>query len=220
MATSRITKSTEYVKHVFTESERLQMGSDLAASYTRLGAIEEEEQVVKAKFKERKTTIEQSIGSLSRDLGTGWTMNNVECRLEWDSPNHFEVSYIRIDTGETVKVRAMTSDERQMDLPLAGDVVVVLPAQVEESIQASADNIEAFFEKPAEELPAQENSDEIEEPVDPFTDPDPAAATEAVKAENDEAFGVDLNAPKKRGRPAKVPQGFDKPTNASAIADF
>lgn len=118
----RIEKSTEYVRHVFTEAERLAMGSDLAESYNQLTAIEDEEAVVKAKFKERRTTVEQKVGSLSRDLGTGWTMQNAVCRLEYDKPNVNEVSYVRIDTGEVIKTRPFTQSEMQGTLPLGAEV--------------------------------------------------------------------------------------------------
>ena len=157
MATGRISKTTEYVKHVFTDSEKIQMGVELAAAYNNLTAIDEEEQVVKAKFKERKSTIEQSVGSLSRDLGNGWTMQNCECRLEYDSPNPFEVSYIRIDNGEVVKTRPMTEAERQIDLPLdAPKTQDELDASIAKSTAAADD----FFGPSEEE---SENSDDDEE---------------------------------------------------------
>jgi len=162
MGSVRVTKSTEYVRHVFTDAEKLQMGADLAASHNRLTSIDEEEQVVKSKFKERKSTVEQSIGSLSRDLGIGWTMQNVDCRLDYDSPNVGEVSYIRLDNSEVVKVRAMTSEERQMDLPLDGAVVVVPPEQ-------SAENIKGFF-KPNEEVTPEEAEQAEEDKEVGFSD--------------------------------------------------
>jgi hypothetical protein len=142
MPANRIEKSTEYMRHVFTEAERLQMGTQLAEAHNTLSSIDEEEAVVKAKFKERKATIEQSVGSLSRDLATGWTMQNVECRLVWDSPNPFEVSYVRNDTNEVVKVRPMTEQERQLDLPLQEPAT---EAAVEESVEKSQAAADGFF---------------------------------------------------------------------------
>jgi hypothetical protein len=117
------------------------MGSDLADAYNRLSAIDDEEGVIKAKFKERRASIEQTIGSRSRDLGNGWTMENVECRLEYDVPNVNEVSYIRIDTGEVVKTRAFTQEEMQDSLPMGDGTTEVVAVPAEES----EGNIKAFF---------------------------------------------------------------------------
>lgn len=44
-------------------------------------------------------------------------MRNIECNLEYDNPNPFEVSYFRVDTGELVKTRALSESERQQELP-------------------------------------------------------------------------------------------------------
>jgi hypothetical protein len=129
---ARITKSTEYIRHTFTPEERLKMGSELAEAHNRTADIDADEAVVKSQFKERRATVEQTIGRASRDLANGFTMINVECRLEWDKPNVNEVSYIRIDTGEVIKTRPFTESERQQDLPLAGEVVFV-PAEESEA---------------------------------------------------------------------------------------
>ena len=121
MASNRPTKTTEYLRYSFTESERLTMGSELAQSHNTLAQIAEEETTVKAQFKERRSTTEGKIGSLSRKLALGYEMRNIPCRIEYDKPNLNEVSYIREDTGEVVKTRPFTDSERQQDLPL--DVV-------------------------------------------------------------------------------------------------
>lgn len=110
------------------------MGSDLAAAHNSLAAIEEEEEYIKASFKERKKSVEQTIGKLSRDIGSGFTMQNIECKWIYDSPNVGEVSYSRIDTGEIVKTRPMSLQERQQELPL--EPVAVNPQKPEETQEA------------------------------------------------------------------------------------
>jgi hypothetical protein len=117
------------------------MGEELAQAHNRLASIADEESVVKAKFKERKATIEQSIGSLSLDLSNGWTMQNVECSVHYAEPNPLEVTYRRIDTGAVVKTRAMTADERQQELPLEPPT----EAAAEASAEQSAANVVEFF---------------------------------------------------------------------------
>src|ERR1700677_2074671 len=125
-------KVTEYLRHTFTSEERLRMGEELAQAHNRLASIADEESVVRAKFKERKATIEQSIGSLSLDLSNGWTMQNVECSVHYAEPNPLEVTYRRIDTGAVVKTRAMTADERQQELPLEPPTEAAAEASAEQ----------------------------------------------------------------------------------------
>ena len=151
MPSKRATKITEYLRHEFTQPERLEMGSGLADAHNRLASIEEEEAVMKAQIKERKSTIEQTIGTLARNLGNGFEMRNVVCTLEWDKPNVGEVSYRREDNGEFVKVRAMTEAERQMDLPLDTD------AQVAQSVDNSEAAADEFFKpgRPTEQPTAE-----------------------------------------------------------------
>lgn len=120
------------------------MGDELAAAYNRQEDIDAEEAVVKSQFKERRASVEQAIGQLSRNLANQFEMRNVECTLEYDHPNAFEVSYFRKDTSELVKTRPMTEDEReahrQKDLPLTED-------GAEASAEESVANAEEFFGK-------------------------------------------------------------------------
>lgn len=221
MSASRITKEVLFLKREYSTDELLEMGNDLALARVRMEDVLAEEKVMKAQVKERVSGIEQTIGTLSRKVIDKYEMVNIPCTPVWDSPNIGEVTLIRTDTGEIAKIRTMSEAERQMDLPLGGDSI--------SSLIDSAKNVEEFFgvhedEKGEEkETPAQENAEDLAEPeeYDPFTDPDPAASKEAIKAENDAAFEGEKPAePKKRGRPAKHPQGFDKPTNPSSIQDF
>jgi len=233
---ARIQKSTEYVRHTYTPEECLKMGQDLAGAHNRLAAIDDEEAVVKSKFKERKATVEQSINSLSRDLSNGWTMQNVECKLSYGEPNPLEVTYRRIDTSEVVKVRAMNSDEMQEELPLTdreGEVVVIPPAEAEANTEKSAEAIGEFFgpqettatdqpepiadgEPSAADLDAvAEEASAAEETAAPAAgelwDDVPAAATPADAPQGDSSPAEG----KKETKPRK-PRGFDKPTNETA----
>jgi hypothetical protein len=149
----RITKETLCLRHSFTTKEQLEMGSELAQAHNRLLDIEEEEKVMKKQIAERKASVESKVGSLSRSLGTGFEMRNIDCDLEYDQPNVGEVTYRRRDNGEYVKHRAMTEAERQMDHPLD------TPQQVEASVEKSAEAAEEFF-KPGRptEIPTAETA--------------------------------------------------------------
>ena len=166
----RITKETLCLRHNFTTKEQLEMGSELAQAHNRLLDIEEEEKVMKAQIKEKKESVDSKIGSLSRALGTGFEMRNIDCDLEYDKPNVGEVTYRRRDNKLFVKARAMTEAERQMDLPLD------TAAQVEESIAKSAENIADHF---GPGLPTEQPTAETAGPI-PLEESAPAAAPEVA----------------------------------------
>lgn len=99
-------------------------------------------------------------------------MRNVECRLEWDTPNPNEVSYVRVDNGQVAKVRPYTESERQQDLPL--------------DVDQSQQNIAEFFntEKPPLEGAVPEGvvvADGPPEKPEPVV-PEPTEATKVAKA--------------------------------------
>lgn len=220
---ARILKTTEYIRHTYTPEECLRMGQDLAGAHNRLAAIDDEEAVVKSKFKERKATVEQSINSLSRDLSNGWTMQNVECKLAYGEPNPLEVTYRRIDTNEVVKVRAMNSDEMQEELPLTD-------REAEKNIEKLAEAIAGFFDSQAAPgdptaenaaLPSAADLDAIAEEATVAQETAPPAAGELwdgvpvapTPADAPQAESAPATAKEKTTR---KPKGFDGPTNPTA----
>lgn len=215
---ARVTKETLYLRHEFTNEEKLEMGTKLAEAHNRIAQITEEESVMKAQIKDRKAGVEASVGTLSRNLSSGFTMENVDCEVVYDLPNVGEVSYKRKDNGEIAKTRAMTAAENQTELEFA-------KAEAEITIAPAADsviNIENFFgagttdaikaadeededdeDEDEEDDEGEDEEEEDEEAV--FANPDPAAAAEALKPEHDAAWGESVLAqaePKRgRGRP-------------------
>lgn len=141
----------------YTESQLLQMASDIADAYNRMESVEEEESTVRAQFKERKTSIEQTIGSLARRISQRYEMADVECELLYDTPNVNEVSYRRTDTGEIAKVRPATQQERQQELEL--DEPATGEAEAE-SVAASEEAVEEFFDSVKQEA---ESGEEVPE---------------------------------------------------------
>jgi len=157
MASNRPTKETIYVRRNFTVEERLEMASDLAQAHNRMAAISEDEATMKAQIKERKTAVEQTIGSLSRKLNDGFDMANVPCDLKWDTPNVGEVSYIGPD-GKVEKTRAMSIAERQEELNFDESTSVpaeVPDAQAEAVVEQSAVAVDGFFKKNVEDAAAE-----------------------------------------------------------------
>ena len=228
---SRLKESTEYIRQVFTPDERLKMGDELAQCHNRLADIESEESVIKAQFKERKTQVEQTVSSLSRKLANGFEMVNIKCRMEYDKPNMNEVSYVRIDNGEVVKVRAMLPDEMQEELPLGdgdGSVVVIPPSQAEASAERSTANIAEFFGKQDETATDQPGPIEASDPEEIVQDDElipeefidekgsPVDASAHEKSEPKDLAEHHAQQVEKDSNPTRKPRGFTKPTNESA----
>lgn len=179
----RPSKTTEFLRHTFTSEERLKMGEELAQCYNHLAEIDADEKVMKSKFSDRRATAQQSIRSLSQDLATGYTMANVSCTLRWGSPNANEVEYVREDTNEVIRTRAMTPEELQEDLPFNEQVKSDTEAQF--SAEKSADNISGFFKgnddggQEPEGDPDEEPNEEDEEDEG---EPEPVAAGASQKS--------------------------------------
>ena len=189
--TYRMKTSTEYIRRDFTDKELIQMGSDLAQAHNHLRVIDSEFTRVKLSFKERVATVEQKIENLSTDYNNRFTMENIVCSLTYDAPNVGEVSYVD-PCGIVVKVRAMTREERQEELPFDDKVEVIPPAVAEASAEQSAENIDEFFKpgRPTEQPTAETAAPVVEEP-----DGDPSAEDLDAVAEEQAAAEATAEAP-------------------------
>lgn len=186
---TRITKEVLYLRRDFTKDEKLEMGSKLAESYNLMSDIEEEESIMKSQIKERKSQVEATIGTVSRNLANGYAMENVDCELVYDFPNVGEVTYKRMDDGVIAKTRAMTGAENQQELEFkASDFVNAADSLI---------TIESFFgDGTVDAVTAAPEPD----PEAVFSDPTPGANLEAIKPEHDAAFEGTVEKPR-RGRP-------------------
>lgn len=140
----RITSEVLHLRHDFTTEEKLSMASELANIYTALQEVAEEKKRTASQYAERENTIKASVGSISRGLQVGFEMRNITCKLVYDQPNVGEVSYIDPD-GKTVRTRAMTDSERQLELKLEQQAPQT-EAEEQKSIEQSTKNIEEHFE--------------------------------------------------------------------------
>lgn len=220
---ARMTKEVLYLRREFTQDEKLDMGSKLAESHNLMADIGEEEAVMKSQIKERKSQVEATIGTLSRNLANGYQMENITCEILYDTPNVGELSFKRSDNGLIAKTRAMSESENQQEIDFHDKVITFGPVAVEDS-QA---NIEAFFgegtstaftPEVATASGASGTTIGLNQPFDAapeellvedetaiFSVVEPDANLEAIKPEHDEAWdGIGEKPVKKqgRGRPA------------------
>lgn len=200
MPATRPTEAIETLRCNFTDEEKLTMGRELAEAHNSLAELDEDEKVLKAQMKEKRAIKEAKVNCLARELASGFTMRPVKCRLVYDDPNANEVSTYRTDNEELVKTRAFTLTERQADLPLAGDVVVVAPVEGAESEA----NIAEFFGD-AEAVAAESQVDERtdDEPADdaePIEYPPVELRNDTAPAEDPLDLGIDLAGERERQR--------------------
>ena len=153
---TRITRESLYLRHDFTDAEVNIMAKELAQAYNRRQGIDDEEAVMKTQIKEKRANVDATVGSLSRKLNDSFEMVNVQCELVYDLPNVGEVSYKRTDNGEIAKVRPMTEQERQLDLPLEEPAT---EEAAEASVEKSQEAVDGFF--------GTDEAEVEEEPADP-----------------------------------------------------
>jgi hypothetical protein len=100
---------------MLTEDELLARGDALEKELGKLDECEERKKTEVAKINKDMALIEEGIRKLRSSIRLRTEDREVECtdRKDWD--NH-TVQTIRLDTGEIIDERPMTSAERQMSL--------------------------------------------------------------------------------------------------------
>ena len=193
MSITRITKESLYCRRDFTADERLEMGRELAQAHNRIAAIDDEEKAMKSQIKDRRAGVELTVGTLSRKLNDGYEMENISCTLVYDEPNVGEVTYRRPD-GTVAKVRAMSLQERQMDLPLDEKT----EEQAAASVEASQEAADEFFKpgRPTEQPAAETAAPIVEEPEN-----DGLPSAEDLDAVADEQAAAEATAEAPGGMP-------------------
>jgi hypothetical protein len=110
---------TEFLKCRLTRAEKLQLSEEMSQAVVEKNTAEEELQTVKADFKSRITRAETTIADCARKINSGYEMRNVECEVIKDYRTN-SVEYMRLDTYEIFRSRAMKQEERQRSLELVG----------------------------------------------------------------------------------------------------
>lgn len=115
------------VKHVFTPSERLTIGTDLSRTLGGKRGIEAELDQVKASYKAKLAEADAKIDKLSTDLQNGFEMRDKACVVHFIPKERIKYYYLESDCGdagpvadtEPVAVEPMTYEEFQTELLMA-----------------------------------------------------------------------------------------------------
>lgn len=111
-------KSEQSLRVVFTEKELLEIGKKLAESNRDLEAAENEKKSVTATLKAKCDSVASRIQQYAGELTNGYTYRSVACETRFDCPKKGMKTTVRLDSGETVSVDAMSLGEMQADLEL------------------------------------------------------------------------------------------------------
>lgn len=109
-------KIKQSLKCIFTEPEILKLGRSLAETTERKAQTEAEKKTVVKQFDARIAQAEAEIAQATSNIQSGYEYRNVECTVTYGEPDATQKTTRRLDTLETVEVRAMTGEEMQRKL--------------------------------------------------------------------------------------------------------
>lgn len=112
---------SKFVKHTFTDTERLQFASSLGAAIAAARNVESEFKSVKASFNLRTEEAKAKIDSLGDKLQAGFEMRESRCRVVYDAKARRKYFFLEDapDDAAPVLDEPMTGDDFQQDLLLA-----------------------------------------------------------------------------------------------------
>lgn len=111
MKTKRV---IEYLQYHFSSPELLDISKELARTSQEKRALESRKAEVTKKLAGEITEKDGVIQKLTDLVSQGYDYRDIECELRFDMPYAGMVSVVRLDTGEVVKERSQTYEERQM----------------------------------------------------------------------------------------------------------
>jgi|SRR6478609_2211574 len=117
----------EFLKYVFSGEELNEFATELARKTSEMTEAEESKKAVVAQFGERIASLRADTSSLARKFNSGYEYRNIECKVLYHEPLPAQKTIMRLDTGEVVKVQAMTFNELQEILPFAETPVELAP---------------------------------------------------------------------------------------------
>ena len=104
----------EFIKYIFTEEEKREIAGEMAQKIVNLQQTEDDLKAIKSDYKSQMDGIQAGINSAATKMTSGYEMRSMKCQV---LPNYEKKvwEYIRVDTGELVKEKRMTSNDLQME---------------------------------------------------------------------------------------------------------
>jgi predicted nuclease with TOPRIM domain len=104
------------LKHQLTTEEKRELSESMADNQAKLEELEDEKKAVASDYKSRIETVQGEIRRESNTYRQGWDLRDIQC-CEVQNFSKGTVTVNRLDTGEVIKSRPMTHDERTLELP-------------------------------------------------------------------------------------------------------
>lgn len=104
----------EFIKYIFTETEQKDIATEMAQKVVTLQQAEDDLKAIKSDYKSQIDGIQAGINSAATKMTSGYEMRSVKCQVVPNYPKKVW-EYIRVDTGEMVKKKNMTSNDLQME---------------------------------------------------------------------------------------------------------
>lgn len=108
---------TERLRVALTEKERASYARELSGQLETLERTEEEKKANAAHYTDEIKAVRFRMSTLSQCVNTGYDYRDVEVYQLADFES-FAMVDVRADTGEEVRRRPMTEEERQRPLPM------------------------------------------------------------------------------------------------------
>lgn len=109
--------SKDFLKCILTQDERNTLGDDLAQQYIDIQQLEEQKKSATSNFKAKIDAATADASQKARVLKDGYEMRDVEVETRYDASIGLAI-IVRKDTGEIIKQRPLTQEERQQELEL------------------------------------------------------------------------------------------------------
>jgi uncharacterized FlaG/YvyC family protein len=106
----------EYLKCQLTEKEKTELSAKIAKAISDRASAEAKLKEVSASIKAQIAQLDAEISEKALQINNGYEYRNVECRMDKDY-RLGGVTITRLDTGEVIRERPMTAEERQLELP-------------------------------------------------------------------------------------------------------
>lgn len=112
-----IEKGKEFLKCKLTEQEMKEQAEKMAQCLSQIAAYEADLKSLKKQIESDIAACQGNLASAVEKFRSGFEMRNVDVEICKDFETN-TVLTVRMDTGETIRERAMTAEERQMALEL------------------------------------------------------------------------------------------------------
>ncbi len=107
----------EYLKCTLTEAELRAQAEKMAQNLSQIAQYEADLKSIKKQIESDIARCQADLGSAVEKFRSGFEMRNVDCEVKKDFDTNTVRSY-RLDTGEMIRERALTAEERQLMLDL------------------------------------------------------------------------------------------------------